>query len=267
MEIDRAGRGQHEKEQFLTRRIVIKIGTSTITGGKNRPDLAFMSDIARQAAKLLNDGVDVAIVSSGAVASGKREGFERRDIADKQVEAVFGQSKLMGQWARAFEEHGIEDVGQLLYTDVDLHERTESAREVLTRALRRGVVIVNYNDGVSDEEMRKVEKSTDNDILAQQVAVLIDADTLLFLTDTDGVLDEEGITLSSVDRLEDIQDLIRVDEGSGTGGPWSKWAQAKSAAKEGRRAFIANGRGQDTILKIAKGQHVGTQFQKGYMLY
>ena len=181
MEIDRAGRGQHEKEQFLSRRIVIKIGTSTITGGENRPDYAFMTDVARQVAELLNDGVDVVIVSSGAVASGKREGFERRDIADKQVEAVFGQSRLMGQWTRAFEEHGIDDVGQILYTDVDLHERTDSAREVLNRALRRGVVIVNYNDGVSDEEMRKVERSTDNDVLAQQVATLIDADTLLFL--------------------------------------------------------------------------------------
>lgn len=256
-----------EQRKFIARRMVVKIGTTTITGGQSRPDSLFMKEVARQTTELLNDGVEVVIVSSGAVASGKKEGFERRDIADKQVEAVFGQRKLMEQWSRAFEEHGIEDVGQQLYTDIDLHERTASARDVLTRALRRGVVIVNYNDGVSDEEMRKVERATDNDVLAQQVAALINADTLLFLTDTDGVLDENGATISSVDRLEDIQDLIRTGEGSGTGGPWSKWVQAKSAARDGRRAFISHGRGEDTILKIASGRHVGTRFVKGYMLY
>ena len=186
-----------EQRKFIARRMVVKIGTTTITGGQSRPDSLFMKEVARQTTELLNDGVEVVIVSSGAVASGKKEGFERRDIADKQVEAVFGQRKLMEQWSRAFEEHGIEDVGQLLYTDIDLHERAASARDVLTRALRRGVVIVNYNDGVSDEEMRKVERATDNDVLAQQVAALINADTLLFLTDTDGVLDENGATISS----------------------------------------------------------------------
>ncbi len=185
-----------EQRKFIARRMVVKIGTTTITGGQSRPDSLFMKEVARQTTELLNDGVEVVIVSSGAVASGKKEGFERRDIADKQVEAVFGQRKLMEQWSRAFEEHGIEDVGQQLYTDIDLHERTASARDVLTRALRRGVVIVNYNDGVSDEEMRKVERATDNDVLAQQVAALINADTLLFLTDTDGVLDENGATIS-----------------------------------------------------------------------
>lgn len=257
---------QHEAEQFLTRRIVIKIGTSTITGGGNRPDFLFMSDVARQTSELLNDGVDVAIVSSGAVAAGKREGSERRDIADKQVEAVFGQSRLMGDWTRAFQEHGIEDVGQLLYTDADLNGRTESAREVLSRALRRGVVIVNYNDGVSDEEMRKVERSADNDTLALQVATLINADTLLFLTDTDGVLDEQGETLSFVDRVEDIQDLVRIG-GTGTGGPWSKWNKAKSWAENGKKSVIAHGRSEDAILRVARGQNTGTRFIQSYGFY
>lgn len=259
------GRRQ-EAEQFSTRRIVIKIGTSTIAVGQNRPDFGLMCDVARQATELLNDGVEVIIVSSGAVALGRKEGSVRHDIVDKQVDAVYGQRRLMTQWANAFEQFGIEEVGQLLYTDVDLKEKAQSVKKVLTRALERGVVIVNYNDGISDEEMREVEISADNDVLASTVANLIDADTFLILTDTDGVLDENGVTLPSVDRLEDVQDLIRK-EGTGMGGPWSKWIQAKSAAREGRRSVIANGRGEDTILKVARGQNVGTSFYKGYAIY
>jgi len=257
---------RQEAEQFSTRRIVIKIGSSTITGGKNRPDVEFMRDIARQTVQLLEDGVDVAIVSSGAVAAGKREGFETPGTKGKQVDAVFGQGRLMAKWSSVFEEFGIEDVGQLLYTDIDLKEKAQSAREVLEMSLRRGVVIINYNDGISDEEMREIESNSDNDVLASNIASLIDADTLLILTDTDGVLDENGNTLASVDRLEDIQELIRI-EGSGTGGPWSKWIQAHSSAREGKRSIIANGRGEDTILRVARGQNVGTRFHQGYALY
>ena|SRR3989344_8610799 len=140
MEKDTRDNGGQETEKFLTRRIVIKIGTSTISGGKNRPDFDLMCDIARQATELLNDGVSVVIVSSGAVDSGKREGFERRDIVDKQVEAVFGQCRLMAKWTNAFEQYGIEDIGQLLYTDIDLKEKATSAREVLSRALFKEVL-------------------------------------------------------------------------------------------------------------------------------
>lgn len=253
-----------EGEQFATRRIVIKIGTSTITAGKDQPDLEFMGEVARQATELFSDGVDVIIVSSGAVASGKRWDFPRRDIADKQVEAVYGQPKLMAKWHQAFEIHGIE-VGQVLFTDIDLKEKAANAREVLSRALKRGVVIINYNDAVADEEMQKVERSVDNDKLAGEVARLIDADTLLILTDVDGVMDR-GELIPFVDRLEDIEDLAH-EGGMGTGGARSKWIEAKEVAKDGIRSIIANGRAKDTILNVAKGQNVGTQFIAGYMLY
>lgn len=254
-----------EGEQFATRRIVIKIGTSTITAGKDRPDLEFMGDIARQAAELFRDGVEIVIVSSGAVASGKREDFQRRDITDKQVEAVYGQPRLMAKWIHVFETHGVEDVGQVLFTDIDLEKKADNAKEVLSRALQRGVVIINYNDAVADEEMQKVERSVDNDKLAGDVARLIDADTLLILTDVDGVLDQ-GELIPVVDRLEDIEDLIN-EGGTGTGGAWSKWVEAKNVARDGTRSIIANGRAKDTVLRVAKGQHVGTRFIQGYMLY
>lgn len=254
-----------EGEQFVTRRIVIKIGTSTITAGKDRPDLKFMGDIARQATELFRDGVEVVIVSSGAVASGKREDFQRKDITDKQVEAVYGQPRLMAKWIHAFSIHGVENIGQVLFTDIDLEQKSDNAREVLSRALQRGVVIVNYNDAVADEEMQKVEKSVDNDKLAGSVARLINADTLLILTDVDGVLDQ-GELIPVVDRLEDIEDMVN-EGGTGTGGAWSKWIEAKEVAKDGTRSIIANGRAEDTILKVAKGEQVGTRFIAGYMFY
>ncbi len=253
-----------EGERFVTRRIVIKIGTSTITAGKDQPDLEFMGDVARQATALFSDGVDVIIVSSGAVASGKRGDFPRRDITDKQVEAVYGQPKLMAKWHQAFEIHGIE-VGQVLFTDIDLKEKAENAREVLKRALKRGVVIINYNDAVADEEMQKVEKSVDNDKLAGEVAKLIDADTLLILTDVDGVMDG-GELIPVVDRLEDIEDLAHGG-GTGTGGARSKWIEAKEVAKDGKKSIIANGRAENIILNVTKGQNVGTRFIEGYMFY
>lgn len=254
-----------EGEQFATRRIVIKIGTTTITGGGDRPDLEFMSDIARQASELFSDGVNVAIVSSGAVASGRREDFQRSDTIDKQVEAVYGQPRLMSKWIQAFESYGIEDVGQVLLTDADLQKSSKNAKKVLTRAFERGIVVINCNDAVTDEEMRKVERSVDNDKLASDVAKLIDADTVLILTDVDGVLDR-GELIPIVDRLEDIEELMH-NGGTGTGGARSKWAEAKDLARGGKRSVIANGRGKDTILKVARGEHVGTRFIQGYMHY
>lgn len=254
-----------EGEQFATRRIVIKIGTSTITAGKDRPDLEFMGDIARQAAELHRDGVEVVIVSSGAVASGKREDFQRKDITDKQVEAVYGQPRLMAKWIHAFNIHGVEDVGQVLFTDIDLEKKADNAREVLSRALKRGVVVINYNDAVADEEMQKVEKSADNDKLAGSVAKLISADTLLILTDVDGVMDR-GELIPFVDRLEDIEDLAH-EGGTGTGGAWSKWIEAKEVAKDDIRSIIANGRAENVILDAAKGQNIGTRFIAGHMFY
>jgi len=194
-----------EGEHFTTRRIVIKIGTSTITAGKDKPDLVFMGDIARQAAVLFRGGVDVVIVSSGARGSGKREDFPRTDIIDEQVDAVFGQPRLMTSWSIPFGAEGIQDIGQVLLTDNDFKEKSGNTKEVLLRAMKRGVVIINYNDAVADEEMRKVERSVDNDKLASDVARLIDADTILILTDTDGVMDQSELIPVVNMRISKIQ--------------------------------------------------------------
>ncbi len=252
-----------ESEDFLTSRIVIKIGTSTITAGKNQPDMDLLRDIARQSAELLKTGIGVAIVSSGAVALGRGAEDTGESITDKQAYALEGQSKLIATWRNAFEAYGIEHVGQALYTDADFKERANSVREVLLKGLSRGPVIINYNDAVADEEMRKVEKSVDNDTLAGNVARLLDAD-LLILTDVDGVIDQ-GELLPWVERLEDIEELLHSG-GTGTGGAKSKWVEAKRAAQLGKISVIANGRTKDVVLDVAKGKMVGTRFiHQSYM--
>lgn len=265
---DRHTKYLKEGEHFLSKRMVIKIGTSTITTPDGHLDLVFMRDIARQCVELSREGIEVVIVSSGAVAAGKNKDFPTKSIVDNQIEAVFGQPRLMESWIQAFVKHGIEDVGQFLLTDADLkkRKRKNNVREVIMGSLQRGIVVVNCNDGVTDEEMRAVGRSADNDKLAVDIVKLIRADTLIFLGDKDGVIDETGEALPYFDRVKDIQNLA-TDSGSGTGGALSKWKEAKSAAIEDVRTFIANGRTKDVILKIANGENVGTEAIKGFRLY
>lgn len=224
-----------------TNRLVIKIGSSTIT----------------------DNGTEVAIVTSGAVVSGKLRISTLADaIVDKQVAAMVGQPRLMVGWSNAFDKFGVE-TGQALYSDLDL----ERAKQPLLTALSKIVVVINANDAVNDDEMKAFEIAADNDNLAGHVAELIEARTLIILTDVAGILDEHGKHIPYADRLEDIEELIKR-EYSGTGGIWNKALIAQGVVKKGIRAVIANGREQDVLLRIMRRRGaVGTEFIAGYMLY
>lgn len=244
-------------------RLVVKIGSSTITDNGQGLDRAFMRDIARQVADIRSHGTEVAIVTSGAVVSGKlRIPTLTGDIIDKQVAAMAGQARLMAAWTEAFDIFDIE-TGQALYSDLDL----ERAKHPLLRALRDMVLIANANDAVNDGEMKAFEIAADNDTLSGQVAELIAAKTFIILTDVAGILDEQGKRIPYVDRLEDIEELIKREHG-GTGGMWSKALVLNSAARRGVRSVVANGREQDVLLRIMRTRgEVGTEFIAGYMLY
>ena len=257
------------KERFVARRMVVKIGGSTITEGGDPLNREFMADIARQVSELIKGGVRVVVVSSGAVACGRAILNERglnQTILDDQVAAMVGQSRLMEEWNgvfRKFRKYGI-DVGQVLVTDNDLG----SLKTTIMRAFEIGVVpIINANDPVSAFEMKQYKISADNDRLAGEVVRIIDADTLVLLTDRDGVLDENGEVISWVDRLENIEEVINEEEGSGRGGMWSKAIQAHNAACEGRFSVIVNGREPDVLLKAARRENIGTRFVPPFMLY
>lgn len=154
--------------------------------------------------------------------------------------------------------------GQGLYEDRDLKKK--NTKEVLESCCKIGVPIINANDAVSDFEMRQFTISADNDRLAGIIVKTVNADTLVLLTDVDGVLDENRKAISHVDRLEDIQEFIK-DTGDRPGGMWGKAMVAKAVAKENKRAFIASGREKDVLIRIAKGESLGTRFGKGWMLY
>lgn len=251
-----------EKEQFVTRRLIVKIGSSTITKDGDPLNRDFMDNIAVQVSELFRRGVEVAIVSSGAVACGRKIlGDIGTATLDNQVAAVYGQPELIAQWKIAFSKYGV-NVGQELLTDYNL----KNSKLVLENSLKRGVVIINANDAVNDEEMRQFAISADNDRLAGYVTNLVNADTLILLTDVEGVLDERGQLLDYVDRLEDIESVIQ-NSGTGIGGMWSKCVVAKQVAREGQRSIIANGRTSNVILRIARGENLGTRFVKGWMLY
>jgi glutamate 5-kinase len=252
---------QEKREQFVAHRMVVKIGSSTIVEEKSRINVELINDIARQASVLFNTGVRIVIVSSGAVDSGNL--LMRRSGKNKQsekIEALFGQTELTSKWTTAFEKWGVI-VGVHLISENDL----EKAKEFLSdEVMNIGILVFNGYDAVndSDEETRRKMVTTDNDKLAAFVSRSIYADTSVFLTDKDGVMDRDDKLIRYVDRLEDIREMI-AQTGSGTGGMWGKCVEADNLAREGQRSIIANGRSQNVLLRIARGENLGTRFMKG----
>ena len=239
-------------EKFIAKRIVVKIGSSTITGGGEILDRKFINNISKQVGILFSKGVEILIVTSGAVASGKR-GLRNIDIIlNKQVAALYGQPELISEWRKALNKNGVDKVGQLLATETDL----KSVKPLLDKALLYGVVVVNANDPVSDYEMKKFLVSADNDKLAGFLAKEIGADTLLLLTDVDGVLNKNGKIIDTFQTKEEIK-VFSSSKTIFTGGILSKIQVAQEFPG---RAIIANGRTKDILLKIAQGKKVGTQF-------
>ena len=177
--------------QLTCRRIVAKFGTSLLTAGSNRLNLERMTDLVNQIAQLHGRGVEVVIVTSGAIAAGReRLGLTKKSkgVALKQVLASVGQGRLMNIYERLFEAHDIT-VGQALLTKSVLVDRAGylNTRNTLLASLEMGVIpVINENDVVAVDEIRET-RFGDNDNLSAMVANLIDADLLLILTDTDGL--------------------------------------------------------------------------------
>ena len=260
-----------EQERFATRRMVVKIGSSTITEDGNPLNAEFMEDIADQVATLFRSGVEVLIVSSGAVDTGKalaEINGENVDPLTRQVAAIYGQVAVTSAWKDALMRHGIL-AGQALYTEDQLQEGGVSrVWDVLRAALKIGVPIINTNDAASDFAVRKLNP-TENDQLSSYIARKIEADTLLLLTDRDGILDESGERIPYVSRTEDVEDVIG-NQGNGTGGMRSKIYAADGFRRreQSSRAIIANGRRKNVILDVARGRmDIGTLFGKPFMLY
>ena len=267
--------GKSQKEQTGSksyRRIIAKFGTSLLTGGSDCLNKAMMSKLVAQVAQLRQEGREVIVVSSGAIASGRDKlGLTRKvkGVPLKQVFFSVGQIRLMHVWEQLFSQHDIT-VAQALLTKPNLVDRSGylNARNTLLALLELGVVcIINENDVVAVDEIHEA-KFGDNDNLSAMVANLIDADLLLILGDTGGLYTADPRYTSDacfVPLVEKIDARIeslaaRTKSGPGVGGMLTKIEAAKLATTSGVTVIIADGREPDVLLRLAHGETIGTRF-------
>jgi glutamate 5-kinase len=252
------------------RRIVAKFGTNLLTAGTDKLDLGVMKSLSSQVSRLLDEGREVVIVTSGAIAAGRQrlDGVRnRRDIPFRQVLASVGQAHLMQTYDRLFARHG-RIVAQTLLTRRDLADRASylNARNTLLSLLELGAVpVVNENDAVALDEIAGA-RIGDNDNLSALVANLIDADLLAILTDTGGLYTADPRThktatlIDRVDRITKETEQIAGGGGSGrgTGGMITKLQAAKLATGGGSDVYISDGHERDVLHRLANGEHIGT---------
>ena len=230
-------------------RVVVKVGTSSLTDSAGRIDPSAAAKVAAEVAALVAAGHELVVVSSGAISAGLAplglEGRRPTDLPTLQAVAAVGQHRLMATWDAAFAAHGLVP-GQVLLAPLDFVDRQQylHARQTLERLLELGVVpVVNENDAVADDEIR----FGDNDRIAALVAHLLRAGLLVLLTDAPGLftadprLDENASLVAEVLEVDAELERMATAGGSerGSGGMASKLAAAKIAAWSGIRTVIA----------------------------
>jgi glutamate 5-kinase len=254
------------------RRIVVKVGSGVLTQDGEIRSRVF-GDMARQISKLCDQGREVVLVTSGAIAVGSRElGWTHpgRSIPEKQAAAAVGQIGLFETYRKRFARHG-RRVGQVLLTRSGLQERERflNARHTLQMLISLGAVpIVNENDTVATEEIR----FGDNDNLSATVVNLVRADLLVIATDVDGLYQREPHPDEPAPPLYDVVDEITKDvvvaaggsaRAFGRGGMTTKLEAARAAARCGASTVLCNGLAKDALLRVAAGERVGTLFPTG----
>lgn len=253
-------------------RIVVKIGSSTLTAGTNQLSLPQILDLVSQIVRLKERGFQMILVSSGAIAAGLETlNYPElpKFIPAKQMLAAVGQPRLMGIYADLFGLYGI-DVAQILLTRLDLSDRRRylNARNTLEALLAQGVIpIINENDTVATEEI----KVGDNDNLSALVSNLIEADLLIMLTDKQGVFtadpdrDQEAVLIPEVvgERIPDSLWSAAGKENNkiGTGGMFTKIQAADLARRSGTKVVITKGSIPDVISGVINGEPLGTRFE------
>jgi glutamate 5-kinase len=256
----------------LYHRVVVKLGTLLLTAGTHRLDLEVMASLVGQVARLHEEGREVILVSSGAIAAGRHKlklFKDRRDIPTRQVLAAVGQSSLMHAYEQLFSWHGIT-VAQALLTKADMADRSGylNARNTLLSLLELGVVpIVNENDVVAVDEIKEA-KFGDNDNLSAMVANMVDADLLVLLGEVPGLftadphLDPGAQLIPRVEKIDEAIEHLARDSSTpyGTGGMLTKLEAAKLATNSGAAVVIASGREPQVLLRLVQGEPLGTFF-------
>ena len=255
------------------KRIVVKVGTSTLTYENGQINLGRIEKLTRVLSDVVNSGKEVTLVTSGAVGVGvgKLKLKEKpTNIREIQALASIGQCELMHIYSKFFGEYS-HIVGQVLLTrdvieDEHIKENVCNTFELL---LNKGIIpIVNENDTVSIDELENIAKFGDNDNLSAIVSVLINADVLIILSDIDGFYDKnpkENEDAQLIKQIDEITDEIEACAGGagsslGTGGMATKLAAAKKANKAGVDLVLANGEDPAIISEILSGEEIGTLF-------
>lgn len=260
-----------ENSRIAYQRVVVKLGTSTLTDGTARLSPPRLVDLARQMAALHTSGTQIILVSSGAMAAGREAlGFPHlpKDIPAKQMLAAIGQPRLMALYEQLFGLYGVT-VAQVLLTRSDLADRRRylNSRNTLAALLNQRVLpIINENDTVATEEIRV----GDNDNLSALVANLIEADLLIMLTDQGGLYsadprhDPQARLIQEVNAVDIPPELWEMAGGSrgslGTGGMVTKLQASDLARRSGSSVVIAPGDQPDVILRLARNERLGTRF-------
>jgi len=254
------------------KRIVLKFGTSLLTGGTDHLDIGVMSALVEQVAAIHEQGAEVVIVTSGAVAAGRhrlRANHELKGVPLRQVLAAVGQGRLMRLYEELFEKHCIT-VAQALLTRADLAGRAGylNARNTFMGLLELGIVgIVNENDVVAVDELDEA-RFGDNDNLSAMVANLVDADLLVILTDIAGLytadphMHPEARLIPEVRNIDSTIESMAGDTAGklGTGGMSTKIEAARLATSSGVNVIIAGGREFEVICRLAQDEAIGTRF-------
>lgn len=251
------------------RRLVVKVGSSSLTYDTGRPNLSQMELLVRQMADVHNSGRDVLLVTSGAIGLGlNRLGFKERpkNMPEKQAAAAVGQGLLMQMYEKFFAEYGIT-VGQVLLNRQDFADRKRflNARNTLYALLGMGVIpIINENDTVAVEEI----KLGDNDTLSAMVSGLVDADLLILLSDIEGLYTADPRIDPGASFICEVRDINAETEcmaggaGSsvGTGGMATKIQAARIAMVSGLATVVARAGERDIIRRLLAGEELGTVF-------
>lgn len=251
------------------KRIVVKLGTSVLTGGARQLDRARMIELVRQCAELYHQGHDIVVCTSGAIAAGRAHlDFPKLPptIVSKQLFASVGQIRLMLLWEHFFDIYGIR-VGQILLTraDVENRHRYLNARDTFSALIENRIVpVVNENDALATEEI----KVGDNDNLSALVATLSSAELLLILTDQPGLFTADprvNPDAQLIPEVHRIDETLRAQAGGtstglGVGGMVTKLSAANIAQHAGIDVIIAAGQEPNVILHAARGEAVGTRF-------
>ena len=265
----RASRARFDRRDH-DMRIVVKVGTSTLAHPTGRLNIQRMEKLCKVLSDLKNMGHEIILVSSGAIAMGfgKLNLSERpKDVPTKQASAAVGQCELMYIYDKLFTEYN-HTVAQLLITAPDIEEggvRKQNFHNTLARLLELGALpVINENDTISTEEFG----IGDNDTLSAIVAVTIQADLLILLSDIDGLFDgdpRKNPDAKLIDTVEKIDEhIISLGGGSGsnlgTGGMATKLRAAQMATAAGCEMVIANGQSPEVLYDVAAGTRVGTRF-------